>query len=291
MGKRKRKIDEAVAVKINVLSNHYFDRFAELSAVMFEWGNYPDTFNERFTELTLFKNGVSVFFNDEVIGYLALPVALGGNFDVYNNPKIRRAYANNGYNNSSLNENNSVLIYNNYLCNTNIRYFKLMANRLAKLDCIIDINTNAQKTPILVKADENQRLTMEMLYENYDGDHPYIFGDKAINANQLQVLQTSAPYVADKLTELKNMIWNDVLTYLGISNVTFEKKERMLQDEITRSQGGTIASRYSRLEARRQACREINRMFGLNMTCNYREDYQFLVEDIINTDEESEVKK
>lgn len=86
------------------------------------------------------------------------------------------------------------------------------------------------------------------------------------------------------------MIWNDVLTYLGISNVTFEKKERMLQDEITRSQGGTIASRYSRLEARRQACREINKMFGLNMTCNYREDYQFLVEDIINTDMESEVK-
>lgn len=289
MGKRKRRIDDAVAVKLNILSNHYFDRFAELSAVMFEWGNYPDTFNERFTELTLFKNSVSVFFKDEVIGFLALPVALGGNFDVYNNPKIRRAYANNGYNNSSLNENNSVLIYNNYLRNTNIRYFKLMANRLAKLDCIIDINTNAQKTPILVKADENQRLTMEMLYENYDGDHPYIFGDKAINTNQLQVLQTSAPYVADKVIELKNMIWNDVLTYLGISNVTFEKKERMLQDEITRSQGGTIASRYSRLEARRQACREINKMFGLNMTCNYREDYQFIVEDIINTDIESEV--
>ena len=289
MGKRKRRIDDAVTVKLNILSNHYFDRFAELSAVMFEWGNYPDTFNERFTELTLFKNGVSVFFNDEVIGFLALPVALGGNFDVYNNPKIRRAYANNGYNNSSLNENNSVLIYNNYLRNTNIRYFKLMANRLAKLDCIIDINTNAQKTPILVKADENQRLTMEMLYENYDGDHPYIFGDKAINTNQLQVLQTSAPYVADKVIALKNMIWNDVLTYLGISNVTFEKKERMLQDEITRSQGGTIASRYSRLEARRQACREINKMFGLNMTCNYREDYQIIAEDIINKSMESEV--
>ena len=53
-----------------------------------------------------------------------------------------------------------------------------------------------------------------------------------------------------------------------------EKKERMITDEVIRNQGGTIASRYSRLESRRRAVKKINKMFGLNITVEYREDFQ-----------------
>ena len=38
--------------------------------------------------------------------------------------------------------------------------------------------------------------------------------------------------------------------------------------------GGTIASRYSRLNARRKACEEINKMFGLNIDVDFREDFR-----------------
>ena len=48
----------------------------------------------------------------------------------------------------------------------------------------------------------------------------------------------------------------------------------MITDEVTRNQGGTIASRYSRLQARREACKKINEMFGLDIWCDYREDFQ-----------------
>lgn len=48
----------------------------------------------------------------------------------------------------------------------------------------------------------------------------------------------------------------------------------MITDEVTRNQGGTIASRYSRLESRRQAVEKINAMFGTNIEVNYREDFQ-----------------
>ena len=46
----------------------------------------------------------------------------------------------------------------------------------------------------------------------------------------------------------------------------------MITDEVQRNQGGTIASRYSRLESRRQAAEKINDMFGTNITVSYRED-------------------
>ena len=88
------------------------------------------------------------------------------------------------------------------------------------------------------------------------------------------VLKTDAPFVARDLYELKSEYWNEALTYLGISNVNTTKKERMVTDEVIRNMGGTIASRYSRLEMRRQACEQINKMFGLDIWCNYRADYR-----------------
>lgn len=274
---RKNKIGKETSERYITLFNYYYDRFIELSAVMFKWNNMPSTVDVRFMEITLFKNGMSLFFKDDVIGYLALQNAAAGPFNVYNIPTQRRAIAANGYQ-QSLDESNSVIIYNNYLHNTNINAMKMYARKLAKIDMTIDINVNAQKTPILVKCSESQRLTMETLYDRYDGDHPYIFGDNGLNAKDFTVLSTSAPYVADKLYELKNQIWNEALTYLGISNVSYQKKERMVTDEVTRSQGGTIASRYSRLQARQDACKQINEMFGLNISCEYRDDYQIIEE-------------
>ena len=121
------------------------------------------------------------------------------------------------------------------------------------------------------------------LYKEFDGNAPVIFGDKALDLSALKVLKTDAPYVADKLFELKNQTWNEALTRLGISNVAFQKKERMVSDEVMRSQGGVIASRYSRLEARRQALEKINDMFGLNVEVDYREDYREVDDEIVLT--------
>ena len=85
-------------------------------------------------------------------------------------------------------------------------------------------------------------------------------------------MSTQAPYVADKLYTLKTQIWNEALTYLGISNINITKKERLITDEVQRNQGGTLASRLSRLNARKRACEEINEMFGLNISVDYNEE-------------------
>lgn len=268
------------SAKLNNYSfKQYYNRLTELSVSMFEWKNVPDTIDIRFLELALFGDGLAVFFYDDVLGYLALRCAIGGQMNVYRIPTKRRAYAANGYN-KNLDESNSVIIFNNYLHTNSMLDVELFARRLYNLDRAIDVNANAQKTPILVQCDENQRLTLKNVYMKYDGNEPVIFGDKNLNPNSIKVLQTGAPYVADKLYQLKTQIWNEALTYLGISNINVTKKERLITDEVTRNQGGTMASRYSRLEARRQACDEINRKFGLNISCDYREDTR-LADDIL----------
>lgn len=272
MAKRDKQFWESATLN-NATFRQYYNRLTELSVSMFEWKNLPDTVDPRFLELTLFTDGQAVFFRDEVMGYLALQNATGGNFNVYRIPKNRRAYACNGYN-KPLDETNSVIIFNNYLHTNSRPDVELFARRLWNLDRAIDVNANAQKTPILIQCDESQRLTVLNLYRKFDGNEPVIFGDKNLNPNSVKVLKTDAPYVCDKLYQLKTQIWNEALTYLGISNVNTTKKERMVTDEVIRNQGGTIASRYSRLQARREAVEQINRMFGLDIEVNYREDYR-----------------
>lgn len=251
----------------------YYNRLMELSMSMFEWKNLPETVDPRFMELALFSDGHAVFFLDEVMGFLCLRAALAGPFNVYRVPMSRRAYASNGYQNS-LNDKDSVIIYNNLIRSNSMLDVTMFARRLYDLDRTIDVNSRAQKTPVLVQCDESQRLSLENVYKDMDGNKPVIFGSNGLNKDAISVLSTGAPYVADKLFQLKTQIWNEALTYLGISNISIDKKERLITDEVTRNQGGVIASRYSRLESRRQACKKINEMFGLNVWCDYREDFQ-----------------
>lgn len=270
----------------------YHDKLTELAVSMFEWVNLPPEIDEIFLERVLFFQGAAVFFKDDVLNkYICLPFAAEGQWNIYDVPTRRRAIATNGYQNGDLNENNSVIIYNNLIRTPSTLDMRIYADRLWKIDQTIEMNLNAQKTPLLIVCDETQRLTMKNLYMQYDGNQPFIFGDKTqLKGDSIQAINTGAPFIADALWQMKSNIWNEALTYLGISNLQMTKKERLITDEVNRAMGGTIASRFSRLEARRQACNMINEMFGLNVQCNYREEMSEYASQTENHqgDEESE---
>lgn len=262
------------AVMNNATYIQYYNRLMELSIAMFDWKNVPDGIDIRFLELVLFSDGKAVIFKDEEVDkYLGLQFTYNGQLDMYHIPTGRRAYAINGYQRYLTNDD-SVIVWNNLLHTPSKLDVEMMSKRLYNMDRIIDVNVNAQKTPVLLQCDDSQRLTMKNLYKEFDGNQPFIFGTKALDVNGLKVLKTDAPYVADDIYELKTKYWNEALTYLGISNVNNIKKERLISDEVTRNMGGVIASRYSRLEARRSACEQINKMFGLDMWVDFREDYR-----------------
>lgn len=281
MGRRRTNFDESL-LRNNGTYRFYLDRLTELSISMFDWQNVPDSIDPRFLETTLFLNGSAVFFKDEDLReenvegeedgtLLALPVAMNGNFDLYNIPTRRTAYATNGYNRNLTNKD-SVIVYNNMIRTNSVQTCTVYARRLWNLDRAIDVNANAQKTPVLIRCNDSERLTLVNAYQKWEGNEPVIYGTKDFDPNSISVLRTDAPYVARDLYELKTQIWNEALTYLGISNMNFQKRERLVTDEVVRNQGGTIASRYSRLEARRQACKKINKMFGTNIEVYFRDD-------------------
>lgn len=266
-------IDSAVGNKMAYMT--YYAQLLEIAISRFKWINLPKTVDARFLELALNTKGFALFFKDEDIGFLGMNTTIGGQLSNYNIPINRQAFASNGYK-ANRTIRDSVIIWNN-LIHTNGQLKLLEFSKdLYNLECIIRTNANAQKTPLMILCDERTRLTMENLYQKYEGNAPFIFGSSRnsdLSVTSIQAMNTQAPYLADKLYQLKANIWNEALTFLGISNISITKKERMVSDEVNRMQGGVLASRYSATEARKQACKEINNMFGLNIDVEFRQDY------------------
>lgn len=264
--------------------NHYWQRIMEMAVTRFEWINLPSTVDERYLELALITDGHALFFYDDVLGYLALRSANGGKLNVYDVPDYRTVVANNGYRYTGT-EKDSVIIYNNFLRTSSAIDIQLYAERLANLDRTIDVNVNSQKTPVLISCNQQQQLTMKNLYMKYEGNSPYIFGDNSISPDVIKVLKTDSPYVSDKLYILKEQIWNEVCGYLGIANISYQKKERMIRDEVQRGMGATIQSRYSGLIVRQQACRQINELFGLDIDVRFREQQSELEKEVTDNEQ------
>lgn len=255
---------------------HYWNYLYEIVVNSIIWENLPKSVNKRYLEVILAEKGYALFFKDEVLGYLALKCTIGMELDVYDIPVFRKASSNSGYH-CNRDNTNSVLIFNNYQHEPDILAINLYASMLARARMGMKSNLDIQKFPLLILCDEKQRLSMEQVYEQYSGDVPVIFGNKNLDIDGVKVLKTDAPFVADKLEMSLHQIFNDFLTWVGVENSNQDKKERLVSDEVGSNYGNVETSRNIRLNSRKDACEEINDMFGLNVNCRFNSDLTTLL--------------
>lgn len=254
-------------------------RLMNLAISVFKWDNLPEGVDERMLEFWLLRDGFVGFFYDEALksderrrapeGYAVLPMMIQGQWDIYEYPRDRRAYAVNGFN-YECTEDNSVIIYQNYLRVPMWLTLWQYAYRLAETQRTIDINCMQQRTARIIRCSEDQRLTYLNAAKEVDEGLPWVHGDKNFDLDAFQVFDTTTPYVGNELQTYKHQIWNEALTYLGIENVNTDKKERLISDEVVNNMGDVEAERFTRLNARKQACDEINKLFGLDVKVDFR---------------------
>lgn len=247
----------------------YLRQFLTLAENVFVYENMPDYIDTAYLNKTLVRQGTIAFFYDDVLEkVLALPYVSIGTLDVYNRPKRIQVYGRNGYTNT-LKEGEFVIMYDN-----NGRYpiyidILQYAERYANVTRTIDINIAQQKTPRVWKTSTEKEKTVRDIANEVDGNVEKIVTYDNINLDDIELILAPAPFVADKLQEQKDKIWSEFLRLIGITNLSFQKKERNISDEIQAMQGGTIASRYERFEPRKKAIEEINNKFGLEIKVEY----------------------
>ena len=133
------------------------------------------------------------------------------------------------------------------------------------------------KTPRFFRTSTENEKTIRDLVNNVDRFDNTIISYQSLQDDTSIVLQP-APFVADKIDQHKEKLWNEFLRLIGIANMNFQKKERNIKDEVMASQGGTVASRYNRFEPRQKAIEEINKKFKniqlLDGSFTFTEDIQ-----------------
>ena len=254
---------DTMAQRLNQLTlNDYYNRLQLLARSVFKWNNLPNNIEERFIERVLYEQGKCIFYRDANLGLVVTKVAESGPLNHYDNPTWVRPYATGfGIQQEAINYDDCVVIRNNDMMIPTNDTIMLYAMRLTEITRAMDVNVNAQKTPILIQCSDKQLLTLKRLYEDYTGNEPVIYGDNQIDLTGINCIKTDAPFVADKLCDLRDRIWNEAMTFLGLNNANTQKKERLITDEANANNQLIMASANVMLKNRELACDMINEMF------------------------------
>lgn len=280
MGKRKNYMNNYKFIDSAILNeatyNDYLNRFTRICLSMFEWVNLPLTMDSEFLEKCLFEYGTAALLKDTDYGFINTQVCSNGKLNIYRKPSSLHCYSleyqtnRKLYTGINLTDNEyseAILVQNNWDMLPTLPSMELFAWRLYNADRSADVNINAQKFPMFILLDEKQRLTMENLFNQYQGNRPVIFGDKSnLDENQIKAVNTEAPFVADKLIEYKKEIWNEALTFLGINNIMVDKKERLVADEANSNNELINFNLQSFFAPRQKACKQFNDKFGFTGT-------------------------
>lgn len=260
--------------RFDVVERFYINTLTRWSLARFEWENLPETIDPRFLESALHHEGMLVFYYDDRFArFLAVRATTNGNINVYDNPTqfvtINRA----SYSSVRLSSKDCVPIWNNDMRTTSQELVYVYARRLADLDVSLDINARTMRHNKIVTCEDSQRLTYMNLLRKVDEGQPVIFGTDTLDLNALNVLDVSTnPDNMEALRLEKNQVWNECMTMLGITNANTDKKERLVSDEATASNGQVIIARNAAIKSRKLACEQINNMFGLNINVRWSLD-------------------
>lgn len=269
----------------------FLRRMTKICLSIFEWENLPESMDSRFLEESLFFYGQAALLHDETVGYVNTLCA-GENLNMYRLPSTLNCYSPSqvfqtyravysGLIKEVKEEDKDkycVLVKNSWDRIPTAYTIQLFAERLYQAQRVIDTNINAQKTPIIMLGTEKQKLTLENLYKNYDGNTPVIYGDKDLITNEaFKAIKTDSPYVADKVQNYKKEIWNEFLTFIGVNNIDVEKHERLISGESEANNEVINLNLQSYLEPRKKACEEFNKLYGTNISVKLRSDLNNLI--------------
>ena len=285
-----KKLKTNAQARNNRVYIHNVKRLYKKAISMFEWVNMPEEIDTRYLEKTLVEQGHICFFKDEKLDkFMCLQCTIGGRFNVYDLPTDYHVYTPSGYN-RDLDMSNSVVIYSDLAHDNLMPVIYYHAENIYNVERTIDINLNQLKRPYVFLVPENKISSVKALFKQIKDNEELIIGSNDLSVEGLSIENTITPNNTIDLYTLKKKYYNEALTDLGISNFSDDKKERLLAGEITSNEEDVYLNRANMLEARKQACKLINEMFGLNIDVKFRYEENETLDEIDETEDLDEVK-
>lgn len=275
-------LTQLTEIQGNKYFQHYMTYLNLIAYQLFEWEGLPESIDPRYLEVSLHTLGSIAIV--EHPANKTLFVAQGsthGRLNIYGKPQYyQTAFPNNEFNftakiynyGDELEDQNGVIIANNDLKIPTTHSLSLFAEDLAETKQISMINVKAQKNPWVMVANDKNLFSLKNLYAKIENGDPLVIIEEGLDPEAIKVHLTPTPYVADKLADLRDTIWAESLTFMGIKNANNTKKERLISDEVNSNNEQTTSSLNMWLAERQRACDLINKLFGLNVSVKVRSE-------------------
>lgn len=259
-------------IKNDSAFGNFFNNLRNIALSSFLYENLPKTIDTDYMEQILFDSGMCAIFEEPNIGLVALPCVQSGGYDLFGYPLRVRAYSGfTGfsrmlkYKSYDIKNSDCVLVFNTAKNFSSAVFRGTIANYAERLTNDLrteDVNIHAQRTPVGLSVPKEQVETFTNLLDRYEEFGLWVFGYNGLNIDALKAIRTEAPFVANEINEHRTKIWNEALGFLGVSNVSIYKKERVTNDEVARSMGGAIANRNVRQNPREKAIAQVTEKWG-----------------------------
>lgn len=243
----------------------------------FRWVNLPDTCDARFLELQLHKTGIATICHSESTPdvWQSLCAAPFGEFNAYGIPTKWRAR---GYDQTDyeVTPGNGELVYYSFARTNPWLMLDMYAHRLENYERTADVNLFHQKKPMVFIAPQEKKLELTNLLKQVSGNEVAVMGDDSYSSliEKVKTIDTKVPLITEDLGRSWQNCLHNALLYLGVPHLAFEKGERMIEDEARANSAPTNLMLLDCLQARRQACDELNRRFGLNIEVYFNDDWE-----------------
>lgn len=123
--------------------------------------------------------------------------------------------------------------------------------------------------------------SFKQLYEEIASGNPAAFADKNLfdadgNPRWVQFNQNlKQTFLGNDFTTFMTSIESMFLSFIGIENVNFEKRERLTNDEVNANNENTHAISRVWLNSLQESMNKTNDLFGLNLSVKLSADYEF----------------
>ena len=265
----------------NLEYSQYLAWIVAIAQTRFVWSGLPDTCDERFLERALIMTGhASIAKVPETGVWMSLQAASMGDLNAYGNPVRWQCI---GYNGKAFYEagiDTGVYAYERRSRANLWGKLTLLARKLAKYARTESVNLSHQFTPFLITAPEEQVQSVSNVYAQLDEGQPAVVGYKGLGElvkDGIGAIDTKVEWKGDKLQSGALGVWGEVFRILGIPHLAFEKRERMITDEAQTTLVPTKLMLEDALNARLDACRELER-FGLSVSVEVNPEITMLFE-------------
>lgn len=267
-----------------------YNHFINLAIKRFKWDNLPEGLTSDILEEMIITYGQLGAFKDKSLIKI-LPAHASSKMNVYNQPLTYMLYGFNGETHN-ISAKEMVRLRNNPLGTADKENLMIFARRLDNIEQTQEVNLFQQCIPKLITTNRDGLLTAKNIIKKLkEFSFVILAREKGIN-NQIRqddVIDTSSPYLLDKLSDYDNYMVNKVMTYLGINNANIDKKERLISDEVNANNDQILSILDMYYECRQEFCDLVNEKFGTNITVEKRETIEDVeIHDDTETDNEDD---